>query len=79
MKDAHHAAIDTKIDTNDAKNLPIVYKMHLVDEDWKVYDVVIDDISLVDNYRSQFHRVIARSSYEELLRIMKETAGQLRR
>jgi len=46
--------------------------MHLVEEDWKVYDVVIDDISLVDNYRFQFHRVIAESSYQALVRIVKE-------
>jgi len=36
------------------------------------YDVVVDDISLIDNYRSQFHRMIARSSFKDLLRIMKE-------
>ena len=46
--------------------------MHFVEEDWKVYDVIIDDESLVDNYRSQFHRVIARSSFEGLIRIMRK-------
>ncbi len=33
--------------------------------EWKIYDVVAEDISLVNNYRSQFNRVITRSSYEE--------------
>jgi ABC-type transporter MlaC component len=46
--------------------------LHLVAEDWKVYDVVIDNVSLVNNYRSQFDRVIAQSSFEELIRMMKE-------
>jgi len=36
-----------------------------------VYDVVIEDISLVNNYRSQFSRVLAKSSYEELVSTMK--------
>jgi phospholipid transport system substrate-binding protein len=43
-----------------------------VDKDWKVYDVVIENISVVNNYRSQFNRVITKSSYEELVRSMKE-------
>jgi phospholipid transport system substrate-binding protein len=37
-----------------------------------VYDVVVENISLVNNYRSQFTRIIANSSYEELVRRMKE-------
>jgi phospholipid transport system substrate-binding protein len=69
---ANSAEVDTKIVTNGAKDLVVSYKMHLIDDDWKVYDVIIDDISLVDNYRSQFHRVIMRSSFEDLLRILKE-------
>jgi phospholipid transport system substrate-binding protein len=36
-----------------------------------VYDVVIEDISLINNYRSQFGRVLAKSSYEELVSTMK--------
>jgi phospholipid transport system substrate-binding protein len=43
-----------------------------VDKDWKVYDVVIENISVVNNYRSQFNRVLNKSSYEELVRTMKE-------
>jgi ABC-type transporter MlaC component len=43
-----------------------------VDKDWKVYDVIIENISVVNNYRSQFNRVISKSSYEELVRAMKE-------
>ena len=48
----------------------VSYRMHFVEENWKV--VIIDDVSLIDNYRAQFHRVIAQSSFEGLIRIMKE-------
>ncbi len=41
-------------------------------KEWRVYDLVIEDISVVNNYRSQFSRVIARSSFAELLRMLKE-------
>ena len=48
------------------------YKLRSSDREWKVYDVVIENISLVNNYRSQFHRVLANSSFDELLRRMRE-------
>jgi len=40
--------------------------------DWKVYDVVIDNISLVNNFRSQFDRILASSSFDELLKKLRE-------
>ncbi len=50
----------------------INYKAHLVSNEWKVYDVVAENISLVNNYRSQFNRVISNSSYEELVRRLRD-------
>jgi phospholipid transport system substrate-binding protein len=47
------------------------YRLHAVAPEWKVYDVVVENISLVNNYRSQFSRIIANQSYEELVRRMK--------
>ena len=72
FNDANRAEIDAKIVTKGAKDLFVSYRMHFVEENWKVYDVIIDDVSLIDNYRAQFHRVIAHSSFEGLIRIMKE-------
>jgi phospholipid transport system substrate-binding protein len=50
----------------------IDYRLHDVNGQWMVYDVVIDKVGMVNNYRSQFERVIAKSSVLELLRKMKE-------
>jgi phospholipid transport system substrate-binding protein len=47
------------------------YRLHAVGPEWKVYDVVVENISLVNNYRSQFSRIIANQSYQELVRRMK--------
>ncbi len=44
--------------------------------EWKIYDVVAEDISLVNNYRSQFNRVITRSSYDELVSRMKQKLSE---
>ena len=53
----------------------VLYKLRRADGKWRVYDAVIENISMVNNYRSQFDRVIAKSSYDELKRMLKEKAG----
>ena len=69
-----YADVMSKILTSKGEEYSINYKVHLVSNEWKVYDVVAENISLVNNYRSQFNRVIANSSYEELLRRLKDKA-----
>ena len=69
--DGNYAVVETKV-SGSGEPLPIDYKLHAVDGQWKVYDMVIDQVSLVNNYRAQFDRVIARSSIDELLVKMKQ-------
>jgi phospholipid transport system substrate-binding protein len=66
------AFVQTTLKSPEGTEYKIDYRLHLVDNDWKVYDVVIEDISLVNNYRSQFARVINRSSYDGLIRALRE-------
>ena len=73
-QDKNYAEVDTKIITKKGEEFSINYKLHLINGKWKFYDVVIENISIVNNYRSQFHRVITHTSYEELLRRMKGKA-----
>ena len=70
--DGGFADVGSKIVTGNGEEYSIYYKAHLVSNEWKVYDVVAENISLVNNYRSQFNRVIAKSSYEELLRRLRD-------
>ena len=70
--DGGFADVGSKIVTGKGEEFSIYYKAHLVSNEWKVYDVVAENISLVNNFRSQFHRVINNSSYEELLRRLRE-------
>jgi phospholipid transport system substrate-binding protein len=72
LQDQTNAEVQTTLTTRSEAAYSINYRLRLVGRDWKVYDVVIENISLVNNYRSQFSRVISRSSYEELVRTMKE-------
>jgi phospholipid transport system substrate-binding protein len=65
--DGNYADVASKIMTAKGEEYSINYKAHLVSNEWKVYDVIAENISLVNNYRSQFNRVISHSSYEDLV------------
>jgi phospholipid transport system substrate-binding protein len=71
-QDDTYAEVETKIIDNRGQAFSVDYRLHNVNGNWKVYDVIIEDISLVNNYRSQFNRVLSRSSYEELLERMRD-------
>lgn len=71
-QDQNYAQVNTKIVTRKGEEFSINYKLMNNNEGWKIYDVVIEDISLVNNYRSQFNRIISQSSYEDLMRKMKQ-------
>jgi len=70
--DGSYADVYSKILTAKGEEYTINYKAQLAGGDWKVYDVVAENVSLVNNYRSQFSRVISKSSYEELVRRLRD-------
>jgi len=70
--DQDYAEVGTKIITKKGEAYSADYKLHRVAGKWKVYDIVAEGISVVNNYRSQFNRVIVNSSVEELLKKLKE-------
>ena len=61
------AQVDTQIVPARGDAIAVSYRLHLVENQWKVYDVVVENISLVNNYRSQFSRILATASIDELL------------
>lgn len=72
--DGSFADVGSKVLTSKGDEYSINYKAHFVSNEWKVYDVIAENISLVNNYRSQFTRVIAHESYDELVRRLKNKA-----
>jgi phospholipid transport system substrate-binding protein len=70
--DGAFAEVNSKIFTAKGQELSINYKAQLIGQEWKVYDVIAEEISLVNNFRSQFNRVISSSSYDELVRRLRE-------
>ena len=59
------------------KPVNVNYRLKLDGDDWKVYDVIVDGISIVSNYRNQFSRVINNKGYPELVRELKEKVQQV--
>ena len=66
-----YAEVDSKLQTSKGEEFVISYNLHRVGEDWRVYDLVIENVSLVNNYRSQFNRVLSNSNYDELISKLK--------
>jgi phospholipid transport system substrate-binding protein len=64
--------VESAIITTDNKSIPVYYRMVFKNDQWQVYDVVIEGISLVQNYRSQFREILAKKSPEDLLATLRE-------
>src|SRR5450759_1781648 len=65
------AEVQTKVITS-SKEIPIFYRLILKDGAWKVYDVVVENVSLVQNYRTQFNDILAKNTPEQLLEILRK-------
>jgi phospholipid transport system substrate-binding protein len=65
--DGDQATVKTRIVTKKGSEVPIDYRMHLKDGRWLVYDVIIEGVSLVSNYRTQFNKIVQTESYQALV------------
>lgn len=63
--------VQTTIVTKKA-DIPVHYRVYRKDSEWKVYDVVIEGVSLISNYRSQFREILAKESPEVLLDTLRK-------
>lgn len=66
-----YVEVRTKI-VSDRLEIPMDYRLMTLSAEWRVYDVIIDGVSLVRNYRGQFEKIIRQSSYAELVRRLRE-------
>jgi phospholipid transport system substrate-binding protein len=73
--DGDSAVVRARVVTRQGTEVPIEGRMHKRNDRWLIYDVVIENISLIANYRSQFDRIIRTSSYGELVKRLK-TRGE---
>lgn len=70
--DKEYATVQTKFILNTGSELVVDYNMLNNSGEWKIYDVIIEGVSLVNNYRSQFNSILIKSTYNELVQRIKE-------
>ncbi len=75
MLSERKAEVQTRILTKSAE-IPINYRVYLKDGQWKVYDVIIEGISLIKNYRTQFREILANNPPEEVLKILRKKVSE---
>ena len=76
MLSGTQAEIQSRIITS-SKEIPIYYRVIFKDGQWKVYDVLVENVSLVLNYRTQFNDILTKNKPDQLLEILrKKVKGQ---
>ena len=66
------AIVETLLVDAEEGQVAITYRLHLIDDRWKVWDVHLDGVSMAGNLRKQVQSIMARKSYEELVRRMQD-------
>ena len=72
-----YAEVRTRL-TSSKFSLDVDYRMLQRAGDWRVYDIVVDGISLVHSYREQFTKIIRTYSYEELVTKLRQKTGEIK-
>ena len=70
------AEVQSNIVLSDGRKVPIFYRVSNKSGQWKVYDLIIEGVSLVKNYRTQFREIIAKDSPEKLLQILRNKVNK---
>ena len=70
------AEVQSNLILSDGRKVPIFYRMTDKSGQWKVYDLIIEGVSLVKNYRTQFRKILAKGSPEKLLEILRKKVGK---
>src|SRR4029450_330499 len=69
--DGDQAVVRTALIVDDGGQMALGYEMHHTSDRWQVYDINVEGVSLVDNYRAQFNKVIRSESYQALVTRLK--------
>lgn len=70
------AVVKTRVLNYKDADVQLDYRLRLEEGQWKVYDVIIEGISLVNNYRSQFNSLMASGSFDNLLKVLRDKTSQ---
>ena len=74
--DGDYASVQVRIMTAKGREIPAVYRLRRRGTEWRVYDIHVEGISLVNNYRAQFNSILVKSSMEELFKILRKKVAE---
>jgi phospholipid transport system substrate-binding protein len=77
LNDGEYSEVQTHVD-NGKDVIDINYRLQKNSEDWRVYDVVVEGTSLVQNYREQFKRILSKNSFAELSKMLRDKSSNIR-
>ena len=66
----------SKVVSRYGSEMPLDYRLHVIDGRWRIYDVVVQGVSFIASYRSQFDRVIRAESYSSLRERLQKKAAE---
>jgi len=69
------ASVQSRLVTARGSQVDVAYRLHQTGDRWSVYDVSVDGVSIVENYKMQFSRMIQRTSLAELLKTLRTKVG----
>jgi phospholipid transport system substrate-binding protein len=75
--DEDYAVVKTTIPLSNGTTMPLDYRMHRAGGHWRVYDLSMDGVSLLANYRAQFNKIIRTASFEELVAKLRANQAEL--
>ena len=78
IKDGDYAEVRSRVITSKRDEYTLNYRLLNEGGRWKVYDVVIEGVSLVSNYRSQFNKIITSQGYGELVKKLRTKSQELK-
>ena len=70
------AEVQSYLQTSDGKKIPLFYRLTDKSGSWKVYDVIIEGVSMVKNYRTQFRQILAKDPPDKLLKVLRDKVNK---
>jgi len=70
------AEVQSFLQTSDGTKIPLFYRLTNKSGSWKVYDVIIEGVSMVKNYRTQFKEILSKGSPDKLLQVLRDKVGK---
>ena len=70
------AEVQSYLQTSDGNKIPLFYRLTDKSGSWKVYDVIIEGVSMVKNYRTQFKKILSKGSHDKLLQVLRDKVNK---